>query len=357
MGARVKRGFTLVELLVVIAIIGILVALLLPAVQAAREAARRMQCQNNLKQLGLSFQNFHDTYGYFPHGGWHWQWHFGYDRNGAPWVDGRQGAGWAGQILQFLEQGVLIDGSSPRADLDGNGTISDIERSKLMIQTAIPAFYCPSRRPAKAHRPRTDTRLWTTDGGGVYVSVSGTTPEYGAAQSDYAVPEGRDLDANGNCTGSHGIVRRSVDPNATSQGLPAPEWARQAFIPITMANIPDGTSSTFILGEKRLRIDTLGSYQSDDNEGYCTGWDQDVVRQACWQWAPTGDCVGTSARIDKRGVPCGTGLNRFGSSHPGGFQVVMADGSVQFLVYDMNMETFRRLGNRHDGEPVVLEER
>ncbi|MCO6456997.1 MAG: DUF1559 domain-containing protein [Pirellulaceae bacterium] len=352
-----RRGFTLVELLVVIAIIGILVALLLPAVQAAREAARRMQCQNNLKQLGLAMHNFHDTYGHWPHGGHHWQFHVGFDRNGGTWIDGRQGAGFGAQILQFLEQGTLFDGSSPVADLDGNRRISDIEKSKLIIRTAVPSFYCPSRRPAKAHRPRNDTRLYTTDGGGVYISVSGNTPQYGAGQSDYAAAEGRDLNSAGNCAGSHGVILRSVNPRQAAQGLPAPEYARQAFVPVTMASISDGTSNTFVLGEKRLRIDVLGTYQGDDNEGYATGWDQDVVRQACWQWAPTSDCIGPAARIDKRGIPCGSGQNRFGSSHPGGFQVVMADGSVKFLYYEMDLETFRRLGNRHDGEPVVLEDK
>ncbi|MCO6456999.1 MAG: DUF1559 domain-containing protein [Pirellulaceae bacterium] len=353
--ARKRAGFTLVELLVVIAIIGILVALLLPAVQAAREAARRMQCQNNLKQLGLAMHNFHDTYGYWPHAGHHWQFHVGFDRNKAPWVDGRQGAGWGAQILQFIEQQTLFDGSSPAADLDRNGTISDIEKSKLIFMTPVPAFYCPSRRPAKAHRPNTDWFAYTTDGGGVYVSISGNTPQYGHSQTDYAAAEGRELNSAGNCAGSHGVIMRSVNPTQAAQGLPAPEYARQAFVPVTMAGISDGTSNTFVLGEKRLRIDGIGNYQTDDNEGYASGWDHDVIRQACWQWAPTMDCVGTDAKRDKRGVPCGYGQNRFGSSHPGGFQVIMADGSVKFLYYEMDMETFRRLGNRRDGEPVVLD--
>jgi prepilin-type N-terminal cleavage/methylation domain-containing protein len=351
-----RPGFTLVELLVVIAIIGILVALLLPAVQAAREAARRMQCQNNLKQLGLAMHNFHDSYGYFPHAGHHWQFHVGFDQNGSPWLDGRQGAGWGAQILQFLEQGNLLTGKSPLADKDGNGTVSDIERSKFIFETAIPAFYCPSRRPAKAHRPNTDWFAYMTDGNGVYVGKSGNTPQYGHAQTDYAAAVGRDLNSAGNCTGTHGVIMRSVNPRQAAQGLPAPEYARQAFIPVTMAGISDGTSSTFILGEKRLRLDVLGNYQGDDNEGYASGWDQDVVRQACWQWAPTGDCVGGTNKVDKRGVPCGSGQNRFGSSHPGGFQVVMADGAVNFLQYEISMETFRRMGNRHDGEPVFLDQ-
>jgi prepilin-type N-terminal cleavage/methylation domain-containing protein/prepilin-type processing-associated H-X9-DG protein len=352
-----RRGFTLVELLVVIAIIGILVALLLPAVQAAREAARRMQCQNNLKQLGLAMHNFHDSYGHFPHAGRHWQFHIGYDQKGTAWVDGRQGAGWGAQILEFLEAGNLLNGSSPLADLDNNGTVSDLERAKLVCSTPIPAFYCPSRRPARAHRPNADWFNFHTDGNGRYVSRSSRNPQYGHAQSDYAAAQGRALNGAGNCTGSHGIILRTpVAPTASGRGLPAPEYARQAFNPVTMASISDGTSSTFILGEKRLRVDNIGNYQSDDNEGYTSGWDHDVIRQACWQWAPTSDCVGGNNRRDKRGIPCGYGRSRFGSSHPGGFQVVMADGSVKFLEYELDMETLRRLGNRHDGEPVLLDQ-
>jgi prepilin-type N-terminal cleavage/methylation domain-containing protein len=351
-----RRAFTLVELLVVIAIIGILVALLLPAVQAAREAARRMQCQNNLKQLGLAMHNFHDTYGHFPHAGRHWQFHVGFDQSGSPWLDGRQGSGWGMQILQFIEQQTLLDGGGPKVDRDRNGTITDLERSKAIHEAAIPAFYCPSRRPARAHRPNQDWYRFHTYGNGVYIDRSARTPQYGHGQTDYAAAVGRHLNNRGRCAGSHGVIIRTQNPRQSARGLPAPEYARQAFIPVTMAGIADGTSNTFILGEKRLRIDRLGNYQGDDNEGYASGWDQDVVRQACWQWAPTSDCVGGNNRRDKRGIRCGSGRNRFGSSHPGGFQVVMADGAVNFLVYEMDLEMFRRMGNRHDGEPVILDD-
>ena len=352
-----RRAFTLVELLVVIAIIGILVALLLPAVQAAREAARRMQCQNNLKQLGLAMHNFHDTYKHFPHGGNSWIYHAYVDSSGSVAFDGRQGSGWGMQILQFIEQENLLVGNGPKVDLDRNGTVDDVERSKAIHSAAIPAFYCPSRRPARAHRPNLDWyRYHTETGTGVYVSRSQRTPQFGHGQSDYAAAQGRDLNGAGRCTGSHGVIMRSPNPRQSAQGLQAPEYARKAFIPVTFAGISDGTSQTFILGEKRLRIDRIGNYQGDDNEGYASGWDHDVIRQACWQWAPTSDCVGGNNKRDKRGIPCGNGRSRFGSSHPGGFQVIMADGAVNFLKYEMDMEMFRRMGNRHDGEPVILDE-
>ncbi|GIW94481.1 MAG: hypothetical protein KatS3mg110_2522 [Pirellulaceae bacterium] len=123
---------------------------------------------------------------------------------------------------------------------------------------------------------------------------------------------------------------------------------------VTFADIIDGTANTFILGEKRLRRDAVGNYQSDDNEGYTSGWDHDVIRQACWQWAPSPDCVGGTGNLDPRGVPCGFGQSRFGSSHPQGFNVALADGSVRFLTYIIDQEMFRRLGNRGDMQPVQL---
>lgn len=100
---RARRAFTLVELLVVIAIIGILISLLLPAVQAAREAARRISCQNNLHQIGIAFQTYHDTYGYLPPG---WQ---AFDGSGAADPEGEPGWGWASHLLPYLEQSTITD--------------------------------------------------------------------------------------------------------------------------------------------------------------------------------------------------------------------------------------------------------
>src|SRR3954469_6101790 len=151
----VRRAFTLVELLVVIAIIGILVALLLPAVQAAREAARRSQCQNHLKQIGVGFLNHESARKIFPGAGWSPWW------VGDPlWGTGKkQPGGWMYQILPYIEEQALFD-------LPGDGqkaVITPQQRAAAvtMQQTPVSVFNCPSRRPAKAYVCKLDPGIWT----------------------------------------------------------------------------------------------------------------------------------------------------------------------------------------------------
>ena len=135
-----QDGFTLVELLVVIAIIGVLVALLLPAVQAAREAARRSQCQNHLKQIGLGTLNFESTYQHFPSGGWNVSWTADPNRGVGP----DQPGSWIYNLLSFIEQGNL-------RELGAGATIGSPafeEASIKLHQTPIATFNCPSRRAA-----------------------------------------------------------------------------------------------------------------------------------------------------------------------------------------------------------------
>jgi prepilin-type N-terminal cleavage/methylation domain-containing protein len=126
------RAFTLVELLVVIAIIGILVALLLPAIQAARESARRTQCSNHLKQIGLGFQNHHDTYRFFPTAGHHWGYAPEYE-GATPLIAPKQRAGWAFQILPFIEQSIVYEGN-------GGTTLDEMQINA--IGAKISTYFC-----------------------------------------------------------------------------------------------------------------------------------------------------------------------------------------------------------------------
>ena len=287
-----RQAFTLVELLVVIAIIGVLVALLLPAVQAAREAANRSSCSNNLKQIGIAIHNHHDTYKILPSGGPHWDFPPDFTANGSPEIAPRQRCGWGYQILPFMEQTALWEGA-------GQTVLADKQRA--IIAAAIPGFYCPSRRGAKAHAP---TGSW-------YSGISGT---FAHGQSDYAACQG---------TGSNGAI---VQTNADQTGNV-----------IGFAGVIDGLSNTMFIGEKRLNIRNLGTYQSDDNEGYSAGWDHDVIRH----------CNATPAR--DYSAPSGDGQQRFGSSHPGIFQAVFGDGSVRSVSFVIDLNTFKAIGGRNDG--------
>lgn len=285
--AALSSGFSLIELLVVMAIIGLLVGLLLPAVQNSREAGRRIQCVNNLKQMGLAFQNHHDTLGAFPTGGWDWNTPPTYI-NGSPATGSPQQAGWGFQILPYLEaRNIWVGGQSQ----------TDADRVLVAIGTPSSVFFCPTRRSAQ--------------------TLAYTDPDYlngittNQALCDYAA-------ANLENTG---VVKR-FDPNR-------------------MADVTDGTSNTLLVSEKRLNLARLGQIQHDDDIGYTSGWDQDVIRST--DRAPAPDFRGPDD-------PEATGDFRFGSSHLGRFNALMTDGSVRAISYTINPRIFQLLGNKADGQ-------
>lgn len=277
--SRPSTGFTLVELLVVIAIIGILVGLLLPAVQAAREAARRAQCLNNLKQIGLAFHSHHDQFKHFPTGGWNWDTPPTY-LNGAPVTGAEQRAGWAFQVLPFVEAGNTWQAGA-----------------EVAIGQPNQIYFCPSRRGAQVVK-FPDHYLPQINGRDVTHALC----DYAASNRD-----------------GSGVVRR--------------------FLPRQFRDVTDGTSNTLLVGDKRLNRTLLGSPQEDDNEGYTAGWNTDTMRST--DKPPLPDLSGL-----------GDGDDRFGSSHPGVFQISLTDGSTRSISYSVDNRAFNLIGDISDGKVV-----
>jgi prepilin-type N-terminal cleavage/methylation domain-containing protein/prepilin-type processing-associated H-X9-DG protein len=313
--SRATRGFTLVELLVVIAIIGVLVALLLPAVQAARESSRRTKCQNNLKQIGLAFQMHHDTHGHFPTGGWGWFW------VGDP--DGgfgeRQPGGWVYNTLPYLEQQNLHQLGS------GTTGAAKIAANTERMQRPVQFFNCPSRRP-----PKMLSQITT------YHNAS---PVPMAAKTDYVVNAGNQNrhQCPANCVAGDSTPARGPEPSATNPPLmPILENGISYRASKTrIAQITDGTTNTIAVGEKFLTI--YDGTDTVDNENLYCGYVNDLYRSTHANFYPP--------RADRKGGF----LQVYGSVHSSAFNAVFCDGSVKAITYTIAQQPYFALGGRDDG--------
>ncbi|MBU4270615.1 MAG: DUF1559 domain-containing protein [Planctomycetes bacterium] len=345
-----STAFTLVELLVVITIIGILIALLLPAVQAAREAARQVQCKNNLKQIALSCLNHESILGRFPTGGWGCAWTGDADR-GTDW---RQPGGWYYNVLPYIEQPALHDLGL------GAGTWNSPAKmlaNTQRLSTPVGTLYCPTRRKAVAYP-------WTGALGAMIINAN--TPTV-AGRSDYAANAGDNYtDPSTSQIWPYAYGPNTVtdveNPDGSGQMT---STARTAFARIAkvatgivycgslikMADVTDGTSNTYLVGEKYLNPDSYDTGSDPgDNESCWTGENQDMARWSSWHypivnpttdwWPPYQDTAGS------------TNGWCFGSAHANGFQMAFCDGSVQMMSYTIDSETHRRLANRKDGQAI-----
>ena len=338
----VRPGFTLVELLVVIAIIGILIALLLPAVQAARESARRSQCSNHLKQLGLAAHLHVDTNGFLPSGGWGDAW------AGCPdlGVGEKQPGSWAYQLLDYMDESVSRQVGRQFQCTDSNSRVAIRE----MIATAVPSFYCPSRRPAQAY-PWTnrDTRNFEA-------------PER-AGKSDYAANLG-DLNHWPNDDGpaslaaydSHNWQHSGQNFVNIYYGMGHSPTGHTGVVfqrsEIRFSQITDGLSNTYLFGEKNLDPDHYEDCRAgNDDQGMYSGHDQDNLRST-FSDSPL-------PRYNFPLTPDTSGLTKeysFGGPHPGVWQVVFCDGSVHQVSYGVQKEVHRWMGNRLDGNVIDASE-
>ena len=307
-----RRGFTLIELLVVIAIIAILIALLLPAVQQAREAARRSQCKNNLKQIGVAIHNYHEVHSCFPPG------YCGDPPNEASGCasinDTKPGWGWAAYLLPFIDQVALYNelgvGEIKKAVCSApSGAQNDpVVGSPELQDRLIQSYICPSSSEPDLNPSR----------------VVGESH----AKSNYAAVSGIDWDGVDDTTGLRGMF---VDGT---------KYVRR------MRDVEDGLSTTLAVGEK-YRLDVDGTLETQDpNLGEYHG--------AIWVGLPPDNraagCVGLLATTGSSFAVNGGSVNAFASQHAGGAQFLVGDGQVRFISENTDQDTLAYLAIANDGE-------
>jgi prepilin-type N-terminal cleavage/methylation domain-containing protein/prepilin-type processing-associated H-X9-DG protein len=333
-----KSAFTLIELLVVIAIIAILIGLLLPAVQKVREAAARTQCQNNLKQIGLAFHNYHDANGNtLPQGGrdgrpagqtaqtcCNWDDSQTATKNAAGQMDDRTGFNWRYEILPYIEQAPLY---------------STVSRTTLLA-SQVKIYNCPTRRATALYGASTRSD-YCGNSGTQYVSTTGTSTS--------------SLNGSGRVDG---VVVRADQPR------------------IGLAQISDGTSNTVMVAEKWLHPKRHNADGGDNEAMFNAGWDEDVVRIGggtfTYSYDPSGAPAvdGSMQRtiprtphfdneapqvVDSSGATVTIWNQQFGSSHVGGMNTVMCDGSVRVVKYSVDANAWAAACSRNGGEVLNLD--
>jgi prepilin-type N-terminal cleavage/methylation domain-containing protein len=330
-----RAAFTLVELLVVITIIGILMSLLLPAVNAAREAGRRTQCQNNLRNLAQALLQHESAKGYLPTDGWGFAWTGDADRGTGI----KQPGGWPYCILPYIDQVAL---SQVGAGLSTTTTPTKAHATVTLITTPLALFHCPSRRRVQLY----------TNFNGQYNS-EGAPPA--VARIDYA--------GNGGDTWQVDATQ-TFQPNSFSQGDDPNFWKTLStntgvilqHSQFKMALIADGASNTYLVGEKYLTTDHYADgMDAGDNETAYSGLNWDSTRTSGYLGAGFGNKGYRLPEQDMPGnpsLPNSTDIWNFGSAHPGSFVMVFCDSSVHDISYTIDPETHRRLANRADHQPI-----
>lgn len=321
---RRRPAFTLVELLVVIAIIGILVSLLLPAIQAARESARRKQCMNHLKQIGLASQLVLDSFGTFPSAGI------------GPWPDialsgnavkapDEQEVGWGFQILPYIEEKAIYD---LRGATKNGTTIPQAEVHDVVASNGVTYYFCPSRRG-----PTTQDRRYLMD----YAS---SVPTHRFLNNPNIAPR---FDSGEYwCTQDPFFRNDAGKIKCQALGIIArtPRYGSATKV----SQVIDGLSSTMMYGEKWLRSNVYDSGEWYDDRGWTDGYDPDIVR--------------STALPPRRDDPVENNNDAYamGGVHPAGFNSCFGDGAVHFISWEVDPTTYNRWGNRRDSNPAASPE-
>ncbi|MGD9632008.1 MAG: DUF1559 domain-containing protein [Pirellulales bacterium] len=336
LASRQRPGFTLVELLVVIAIIGILVSLLLPAIQAAREAARRSQCVNNLKQIAVACHNHHDSLKMFPSGGWGWWWVGDADRGAGK----DQPGSWMYHLFPYVEEQALHDLGS-----DGQPSVVTLDQRNGAVkamETPVAAFNCPSRRPSIAYPHPLGATGYLKNAKANIVSSRG---DYGANAGDLGVFWGGNTQMpTSYAQGDVGTNFVPHDQIIKSNGI---TYQRSE---IRFKDITDGTSHTYLVGEKYRNPDhyDTGLDISDDHPITCA----DDYDGHVWAGLSGLEAADPQFLPPLQDTPGLQDYYRFGSAHAGGFNVAFCDASVQFISYDVAQQAHLRMANRRDGNAV-----
>ncbi|WP_437187767.1 DUF1559 domain-containing protein [Planctomicrobium sp. SH668] len=299
-----REGFTLIELLVVIAIIAVLIALLLPAVQQAREAARRSQCKNNLKQIGLALHNYHDTHNTFPlgSGGAGTSPATGAACNWSAVQTPQARAPWTVLILPMLDEGPRYSSF----DFNDSFTVGPWQQGATANETQW-------RQPMVKYRCPSDVNA-TNDPVNSYKGVAGGGVNFA-------------------CYSSGASNRQFFRSGILYHGSK-----------VRIADITDGTTNTFLVGES---INMAGEAQ---HGMYGLGWASPDYIDSAW-----GFPVNNGQTVNPINSNMGSGhdvVGDFSSRHVGGAHFLMADGSVQFLSQNMNLPTYQQMGERGDGLPI-----
>ena len=313
-----KLGFTLVELLVVIAIIGVLVALLLPAVQQARESARRSSCQNNLHQLGIALQNYHDSAKQFPPNS---PWKVGgdvkkEDRKGSMLV----------KLMPYLEERSFFERLNFSGDVE-----EQIKTTPELASAQLNSLYCPSDR--------------TQGVGATGEGLTNYGPSVGAQKTYTIASSPANCGYPGNTFGTGPVVHGNTTSLNDTSGI----FSRQGYA-AAIEQILDGTSHTLAMGELipdcNFEIWYRSWYTSQPwyvctsipiNYNTCRDTppgNEGLLAINCYSWNSYGPSAG------------------FKSKHPGGAQFVFADASVHFISENIDYRNYQRLGCRRDGESV-----